>query len=288
MIVLFPKNLFATLLGALMAWGFGLVVAPVHARTVNIPLADGFDSPVGKPDGVGYYVFRGFRPGGHLGEDWNGKGGGDTDLGDPVYSVADGVVVLSEDVRLGWGNVVIVRHAYREADGVIRIVDSLYGHLDRRIVRKDQIVRRGQQVGTIGTAHGIYAAHLHFEMRKNLEVGMNRSKFPRDFSVYYSPRHFVSSHRRLVGARSYAVVVDTFAPSHIASTGMAERSIPTRTAVTSSGSPDIEKKIEALNKLIEKNKKTTEALTDQEMDQFWDRLKKKLKKGQVTNGKTKP
>ena len=41
-------------------------------------LADGFDLPVGKPDGEGYYKARGYRPNGHLGEDWNGKGGGDT------------------------------------------------------------------------------------------------------------------------------------------------------------------------------------------------------------------
>ena len=31
------------------------------------PLADGFDYPVGKPDAAGYYVYRGFTPGGHLG-----------------------------------------------------------------------------------------------------------------------------------------------------------------------------------------------------------------------------
>ena len=36
-------------------------------------LADGFDLPVGKPDGEGYYKARGYRPNGHLGEDWNGK-----------------------------------------------------------------------------------------------------------------------------------------------------------------------------------------------------------------------
>ena len=76
-------------------------------------LADGFDYPVGKPDGAGYYIFRGFSPNGHLGEDWNGSGGGDSDEGDPVYSIAHGVVVFSEDYKKGWGNVVIVRHAYR-------------------------------------------------------------------------------------------------------------------------------------------------------------------------------
>ena len=42
---------------------------------------DGFDFPVGKPDSEGYYRSRGYRPNGHLGEDWNGKGGGNTGHG---------------------------------------------------------------------------------------------------------------------------------------------------------------------------------------------------------------
>ena len=81
--------------------------------TAFIKLADGFDFPVGKPDGQGYYMARGFRSRGHLGEDWDGIGGGDTDLGDPIYAIARGVVILSEDVKLGWGNVIIIRHAFR-------------------------------------------------------------------------------------------------------------------------------------------------------------------------------
>lgn len=58
-----------------------------------IPLSDGFDLPVGPPDAVGYYDAQpigGDR--GHLGSDWNGNGGGDSDLGDPIYAAAGGVV----------------------------------------------------------------------------------------------------------------------------------------------------------------------------------------------------
>lgn len=33
---------------------------------------------------------------------------------DPIYSIGDGVVVFARDCHMGWGNVVIVRHAYRE------------------------------------------------------------------------------------------------------------------------------------------------------------------------------
>ena len=83
-------------------------------ETASTRLADGFDFPVGKPDAEGYYKARGFRSGGHMGEDWDGIRGGDTDLNDPIYSIGDGIVVFARDVHLGWGNVVIVRHAYRE------------------------------------------------------------------------------------------------------------------------------------------------------------------------------
>jgi Peptidase family M23 len=250
-------------------------------RTATVMLADGFDIPVGKPDGNGYYVFRGYTPHGHLGEDWNGKGGGDSDLGDPVYATAHGIVVFSADVRLGWGNCVIIRHAYRDISGAICEVDSLYGHLDRRDVRKDQIIRRGQQIGTIGTAHGIYAAHLHFELRKNLQVGMNRSQFPKDSSVYYSPRQFITTRRQLAGGRHCTIAIDTFGPYKPAGKPP-EREIPTRDSIAGR-SDDLKKKIDQLNKIIEQNKKSVQSLSDEDVNSFWDRLKTRLKNGKATS-----
>jgi murein DD-endopeptidase MepM/ murein hydrolase activator NlpD len=173
-------------------------------------IADGFDFPVGKPDAEGYYKARGFRPGGHVGEDWDGVRGGDTDLGDPIYCAGDGVVVFARDVHLGWGNVVIVRHAYRDG-GNVKYIDSLYGHLQKMFVARGQRVSRGQQIATMGTAHGQYDAHLHFEIRKNLEIGMSRSKFQKDFNNYYDPTQFINSHRHLSGGgASYKVAMKTF------------------------------------------------------------------------------
>jgi murein DD-endopeptidase MepM/ murein hydrolase activator NlpD len=175
-----------------------------------VRLADGFDLPVGKPDGRGYYKARGMRPHGHLGEDWDGLGGGDTDLGDPVYVIGDGIVVFARDCHQGWGNVVIVRHAFREGLGT-RYVDSLYGHLDKILVKRGQGVRRGQQIATIGNAHGLYDAHLHLEVRKNIEIGMSRDKFAQDLSNYYDPSQFIASHRHLQSSgASCRVAVNTF------------------------------------------------------------------------------
>jgi murein DD-endopeptidase MepM/ murein hydrolase activator NlpD len=179
-------------------------------ETASTKLADGFDFPVGKPDAEGYYKARGFRSGGHMGEDWDGTGGGDTDLKDPIYSIGDGIVVFARDVHLGWGNVVIVRHAYKE-NGTVKHIDALYGHLDSILVKRGQRVTRGQQVGTMGTAHGQYDAHLHLEIRKNLEIGMSRAKFQKNLSNYHDPTQFIASHRRLSGGgASFQVAMNTF------------------------------------------------------------------------------
>ena len=179
-------------------------------QTAFVRLADGFDMPVGRPDARGYYKARGFRSNGHLGEDWDGTGGGDTDLGDPVYCIGDGVVVFARDCHQGWGNVVIVRHAYRDGLGT-RYIDSLYGHLERILVKRGQGIKRGQQIATIGNAHGLYDAHLHLEVRKNIEIGMSRDKFAQDSSNYYDPSQFITSHRHLqsTGA-SCRVAMNTF------------------------------------------------------------------------------
>ena len=177
--------------------------------TAAVKLADGFQSPVGS-DGQSYYRARGMQPNGHLGDDWNGTGGGDTELGAPVTATAHGLVVFARDFRLGWGNVVIVRHAYLEA-GQVAYADSLYGHLDSILVQEGQQVVRGQKVGTIGNNRGMYNAHLHFEVRKNLRIGMARSAFPRDFTNYWDPHLFIAQHQRLEGGgRRATVPINTF------------------------------------------------------------------------------
>jgi len=193
--------------------GVGNTLAQSYSST---RLADGFDIPTGKPDGYGYYVYRGFSPYGHLGEDWNGNGGGNTDEGDPVYSTAHGVVVFSEDFRKGWGNVIIIRHAYRETNGQIAFVDSLYGHLKVRSVRVGEQVTRGQLVGTIGCGpYRMYAAHLHFEIRKDLRVGMRRDLYPKTYTTYHSPRSFIAARRKLrFEERLVRVPINTFQKSN--------------------------------------------------------------------------
>jgi murein DD-endopeptidase MepM/ murein hydrolase activator NlpD len=85
---------------------------PAGVRYSPTRSADGFDMPVGKPDAVGYYRSRGLIVGRHMGDDWNGNGMGNTDLGAPVYATAHGLVVYARDARMGWGKTVIIRHVF--------------------------------------------------------------------------------------------------------------------------------------------------------------------------------
>jgi hypothetical protein len=182
----------------------------------GVPIADGFDFPVG-PRGNNVDVFKthkidtvlidpeyfkllGFW---HPGEDWNGRGGGDTDLGDPIYAIANGKVLEFGYYQPSWGNIVLIEHAL--PDGVR--VWSQYAHLDKIMVTAvGQKVTRGQQIGAMGKGaktakapNGMYLAHLHFEIRRNkLSIGnwtpmaKNRDQV---LANYYNPTDFINAHR---------------------------------------------------------------------------------------------
>lgn len=185
---------------AVMLAGFLIPIGTADAKDIQVKLADGFDFPVGKPNADGYYKSRGLRLRSprHFGEDWNGRGGGNTDIGLPVYSIADGVVTFAHNVRGGWGNVVLTRHAYRDpASGKVKFIDTLNGHLDRILVKTGATVRRGQQIGTIGTNFGMYPAHLHFEIRHNITIGMVREEVPADLTNWADPTQFINKYRKL-------------------------------------------------------------------------------------------
>lgn len=179
---------------------FFALVAAAPAQQARVNLADGFDFPVGKPNADGYYKARGLRlrEPRHYGEDWNGRAGGDKDLGDPVYAIADGIVTLAANVRTGWGNVVLTRHAYRDpSSGQVKYIDTLNGHLDKIMVKQGQLIKRGQQIGTIGSNFGMYPAHLHFEIRHNITIGMFRNDTAADMVNWADPTQFINQYRKL-------------------------------------------------------------------------------------------
>ena len=138
---------------------------PSPLELASLPTAARFDFPLGSENGALTYNAQRFTENHHLGDDLNGIGGEDSDLGDPIYAVADGRVLLARDGGPGWGNVVIVLHAYVE-NGERKYVQSCYGHVETMLVHAGDEVKRGQQIATVGTAGGRYFAHLHFEMRE--------------------------------------------------------------------------------------------------------------------------
>lgn len=175
----------------LVVIGVSAGVIVTHDRSTAetyLPSCDGFDFPVGAPDAEGYYDAQPFGVNDHLGNDWNGNGGADTDLGDPVHAVSSGVVIEATDHGGGWGNVVRIAHPCG--------VESLYAHLDTMSLIAGMTVGRGQQIGTIGDAHGRYRAHLHFELRdRPLPLGEGYSRFR---PGYLDPTYYIRSHRPMV------------------------------------------------------------------------------------------
>lgn len=155
--------------------------------------SDGFDYPVGIPDADKYFLALHFGQEKHLGEDWNGIGGGNTDLGDPVYAVSNGLVTFSKEVCCGWGKVIRIVHRmpnHPEYD----YLETVYAHLQNLQVKPGDLVRRGDRIGSIGTANGRYTAHLHLEMRNfiNMSLGPGYSD---DHYGYLDPSEFIKNHR---------------------------------------------------------------------------------------------
>jgi murein DD-endopeptidase MepM/ murein hydrolase activator NlpD len=100
-------------------------------------------------------VMSPLRPQGHHGIDFIAK------TGTPVLASADGAVVSSSDLDAGgakYGKTIIVAHA----NGF----NSVYAHLDRRLVAEGDTVKAGQPIGLSGATGKVSGPHLHFEVRR--------------------------------------------------------------------------------------------------------------------------
>jgi murein DD-endopeptidase MepM/ murein hydrolase activator NlpD len=164
----------------------------------SLPVATEFDTPLRPPDGAGAVVSLPFMEAGHLGEDWT-TAKGDAALGEPVYSVADGWVSVAQDFENAWGKVIFI--CYRLPDGRYPpFVEVMYAQLNTLEVSAGQFVKRGQRIGTVGNAGGIYSvangagAHLHWEVRQTVGMGVGPG-FQAGASGWLGPSEFVSAHR---------------------------------------------------------------------------------------------
>lgn len=155
-------------------------------------ISDGFDFPVGKPNGTGYYNAQPFGKNLHLGDDWNAVTGGNSDLGDSIFAIGHGLVTVSKDFGGGWGNVVRVIHRVSGAPDLF--VESLYAHCDTLLVTPGDLVERGDLIATIGNAGGVYYAHLHLEIRKQPGLPLGGG-YGRDTTKHVDPTSFIKSYR---------------------------------------------------------------------------------------------
>ncbi|GGK10165.1 peptidase M23 [Yeosuana aromativorans] len=79
--------------------------------------------------------------------------------GTPVYATGDGVVIRADNRATGYGNHIEIDHGYG--------YKTLYAHLYKYNVRKNQKVRRGDLIGFVGSTGRSDGPHCHYEVSKD-------------------------------------------------------------------------------------------------------------------------
>jgi len=81
--------------------------------------------------------------------------------GTPIYASGDGIVKRADAGSSGYGKHIRIDHGY----GYV----SLYAHLYKYNVKKNQKVKRGDVIGFVGSTGRSEAPHLHYEVFKDGE-----------------------------------------------------------------------------------------------------------------------
>ena len=74
-----------------------------------------------------------------------------------MYATGDGVINQA-GWSGGYGNLVVIYHGYSYT--------TAYAHLSKIDVRNGQTIKRGQEIGLVGSTGKSTASHLHYEVRK--------------------------------------------------------------------------------------------------------------------------
>lgn len=82
--------------------------------------------------------------------------------GTPVKAAENGVVVYAGNELKGSGNLILIRHENQWM--------TAYGHMDQITIKKGQVIKRGEQIGTVGSSGSVSAPQLHFEVRRGTEA----------------------------------------------------------------------------------------------------------------------
>lgn len=77
--------------------------------------------------------------------------------GDSVHAAFDGIVRMARYDRYGYGHYILIRH--------YNGLETLYGHLSKRLMEPGDIVKAGDVIGLGGSTGRSTGPHLHFEVR---------------------------------------------------------------------------------------------------------------------------
>ena len=119
--------------------------------------------------------------------------------GDTIRAAFDGKVRITAYQRRGYGHYVVIRHS----NGL----ETVYAHLQRKLVTEDQNVKAGDPIGLGGNSGRSTGPHLHFEtvlMGKSLNPALffdfPNQKTTGEFYTYYKPgtRHYDAKSGKMV------------------------------------------------------------------------------------------
>ena len=89
----------------------------------------------------------------HAGMDFSAK------TGTPIYATGNGKIIKLRKSKRGYGNHIIIDHGFG--------YKTLYAHMSKTIVKKNQKVNRGDIIGYVGNTGKSVAPHLHYEVHKD-------------------------------------------------------------------------------------------------------------------------
>jgi murein DD-endopeptidase MepM/ murein hydrolase activator NlpD len=78
--------------------------------------------------------------------------------GAPILAADSGVVAYAGKELKGFGNLLLIKHSGGWT--------TAYAHADRLLVKRGDVVQRGQTIATIGESGGVSRPQLHFEIRR--------------------------------------------------------------------------------------------------------------------------
>ncbi|MBR1545042.1 MAG: M23 family metallopeptidase, partial [Alphaproteobacteria bacterium] len=79
-------------------------------------------------------------------------------IGTPVIAAENGIVAYAGNELKGLGNLVIIKH---DKDYM-----TIYAHNETVLVRKGEMVKRGDKIATVGKTGRVTTPQLHFEIRE--------------------------------------------------------------------------------------------------------------------------